>query len=95
MVNRGRTTIIPAGSEVRHNQQYRYDAANRLTEVQTPGGEAIASYQYDPLGRRIRKTEYRELNAGNWQTLATPRTTTEVPSVFRLPKGGIHATSFS
>ena len=59
-----------------HNQKYQYDAGNRLTEVQTPSGDKIASYQYDPLGRRIRKTEYRELNGGNWQALATPRTTT-------------------
>jgi RHS repeat-associated protein len=59
-----------------NNQKYQYDAGNRLTAVQTPGGDTIASYQYDPLGRRIRKTEYRELNAGSWQILTTPRTTT-------------------
>lgn len=59
-----------------HNQQYRYDAGNRLTEVQDRSGNALASYQYDPLGRRIRKTEYRELSAGSWQALTVPRTTT-------------------
>ncbi|KAF4513861.1 UNVERIFIED_CONTAM: hypothetical protein B566_EDAN016756 [Ephemera danica] len=59
-----------------NNQKYLYDAGNRLTEVQTPTGDKIASYQYDPLGRRIRKTEYRSLNGSAWLALATPRTTT-------------------
>jgi RHS repeat-associated protein len=68
----------PAGTEGQFptdNQRYVYDAQNRLIETQDAQGNAIASYQYDPFGRRIRKTVYREWNSG-WQALATPRTHT-------------------
>ena len=34
---------------------YRYNASDRLSEVQE-NGQTIASYQYDPQGRRISKT---------------------------------------
>ena len=34
--------------------QYTYDTSNRLIRVDLPGGE-IATYRYDPLGRRIEK----------------------------------------
>ena len=57
------------------NQRYRYDAQNRLNETQDNNGNPIASYQYDPFGRRIRKTVYREWNGG-WQILASPQTHT-------------------
>lgn len=63
-------------SDPYNNQKYVYDAGNRLTEVQDPNGNPIASYQYDPLGRRIRKTECRGLNGSAWLALAAPRTTT-------------------
>gem|GEM_PF-1470047 len=36
-------------------RQYHYDAGQRLIAI-TEGGQTIASYQYDPAGRRIRKT---------------------------------------
>lgn len=36
--------------------QYRYDAAERLTEIADGNGATTASYAYDPFGRRIRKT---------------------------------------
>ncbi|HEY6898250.1 MAG TPA: RHS repeat-associated core domain-containing protein, partial [Rhodocyclaceae bacterium] len=54
-----------------HNQRYQYDAANRLSQVQDQDGNAIASYVYDPYGRRIGKTLYQL----NGQALATPQTT--------------------
>ena len=38
------------------NQSYFYDAANRLVEVKDKDGNSIATYQYDPFGRRIAKT---------------------------------------
>ena len=44
------------GIEPTDNQQYLYDAANRLVEVKDRDGNRIASYQYDPFGRRIAKT---------------------------------------
>ena len=51
-----------------NNQQYRYDAQNRLTAVTDNQGNLIASYQYDPYGQRIRKTIHRTLQAdGAWQ----------------------------
>ena len=57
------------------NQQYSYDAQNRLTAVQDSLGNLIASYQYDPYGQRIRKTIHRTLNTdGSWQALTTPNT---------------------
>ena len=59
-----------------NNQKFLYDAGNRLIEVQDQNGNPIASYQYDPLGRRIRKTEYRGLNGSSWLALSSPRTTT-------------------
>ncbi len=68
----------PAGTEEQfptNNQRYVYDAQNRLTETQDAQGNPIASYQYDPLGRRIRKTVYREWNNG-WMLLTGPRTHT-------------------
>jgi RHS repeat-associated protein len=71
----------PSGTENQHpydNQSYFYDAANRLTEIQDWNGNQIASYQYDPLGRRIRKTIHRvwDTNAGAWETLSQPETHT-------------------
>ena len=55
------------------NQQYRYDAQNRLTAVQDSLGNLIASYQYDHYGQRIRKTIHRILQAdGTWLALSTP-----------------------
>ncbi len=71
LVERGTATEDPY-----HNQQYVYDAANRLTEVQDADGNKIASYQYDPQGRRIRKTLYRGLNGNSWLALSVPRTIT-------------------
>lgn len=62
----------PAGTEdsqPMNNQKYQYDAQNRLTETQDAVGHPIASYQYDPFGRRVRKTVYRTWNNG-WQALA-------------------------
>ena len=57
------------------NQQYSYDAQNRLTAVQDSLGNLIASYQYDTYGQRIRKTIHRTLNVdGTWQLLTTPNT---------------------
>ncbi|MBS1198226.1 MAG: hypothetical protein H6R18_2011, partial [Proteobacteria bacterium] len=69
----------PAGTEAQNptqNQRYQYDAQNRLIESQTPQGETIASYQYDPLGRRIRKTITREwdTNSSTWQLLTEAKT---------------------
>jgi YD repeat-containing protein len=55
-------TSTPAGTQILHptdNQKYHYDARNRLTEVQDQNGNIIASYQYDPQGRRTRKTIHR------------------------------------
>lgn len=69
----------PAGSEANHpydNQRFVYDAQNRLTEVQDPAGNPIASYQYDPYGRRIRKTIHRAWNGGAWESLAEARAAT-------------------
>jgi RHS repeat-associated protein len=71
----------PAGTEAQHptdNQQYAYDAQNRLTEVQDQNGNAIASYQYDPFGRRIRKTIHRrwDTNTSTWKTLQAVETHT-------------------
>ena len=43
-------------SQATDNQQFIYDAANRLVEVQDKDGRSIARYQYDPFGRRIAKT---------------------------------------
>ncbi|MDR1996154.1 RHS repeat-associated core domain-containing protein [Azonexus sp.] len=68
----------PSGTEGQFptdNQRYQYDAQNRLIETQDNNGNPIASYQYDPYGRRIRKTIYREWNGG-WQALAEPRINT-------------------
>lgn len=44
------------GSEPTDNQQFIYDAANRLVEVKDRDGNTVATYQYDPFGRRIAKT---------------------------------------
>jgi RHS repeat-associated protein len=69
----------PAGTEVEHpyeNQQFVYDAQNRLIEVQDSDGNPIASYQYDPEGRRVRKTVHRQWNGGGWESLAQVITTT-------------------
>jgi len=68
----------PAGTESSqptHNQKYQYDAQSRLTETQDPDGKPIASYQYDPFGRRIRKTVHQTWNNG-WQALPVPETHT-------------------
>jgi RHS repeat-associated protein len=68
----------PSGTEGQFptdNQRYQYDAQNRLIETQDNHGNPIASYQYDPFGRRIRKTIYREWNSG-WQALAEPKINT-------------------
>ena len=43
-------------SDPTDNQQFLYDAANRLTEVKDKDGNSVATYQYDPFGRRIAKT---------------------------------------
>jgi RHS repeat-associated protein len=52
-----------------NNQQFGYDAANRLTEVRDANGNPIARYAYDPYGRRIRKTLLQQ----SGQVLATPK----------------------
>ena len=70
----------PAGTEPSQptqNQKYQYDAQNRLTETQDQNGNPIASYQYDPFGRRIRKTIYKTWNNG-WQALPEAETHTYV-----------------
>jgi RHS repeat-associated protein len=67
-----RTPVGTEGQFPTDNQRFVYDAQNRLTEAQDNLGNAITSYQYDPFGRRIRKTVYREWNNG-WQALAEPR----------------------
>jgi len=38
--------------------RYYYDCENRLTDVNDVNDSRVASYRYDYLGRRIRKTEY-------------------------------------
>ncbi|MCC2636476.1 MAG: hypothetical protein K0Q68_195 [Moraxellaceae bacterium] len=48
----GTTSIA---SEPGLNQQYTYDAANRLSEVRSAESVLVARYQYDPFGRRISK----------------------------------------
>ena len=48
-------TPDPASAPL-ENQRYVYDASNRISEVQDKDGNPIASYQYDPFGRRIVKT---------------------------------------
>ena len=71
----------PNGTQAQYptdNQKYQYDAANRLTEVQDPDGHLIASYQYDPLGRRIRKTLHRTWDGSAWTALAQKETHTYV-----------------
>ncbi|WP_255989554.1 RHS repeat-associated core domain-containing protein [Chitinolyticbacter albus] len=40
--------------------QYRYDTQNRLTEVLDAAGKRIAEYGYDPLDRRVWKTQYQD-----------------------------------
>jgi RHS repeat-associated protein len=35
---------------------YLYDASERLIEVKTAGNQTVATYRYDPFGRRVRKT---------------------------------------
>jgi YD repeat-containing protein len=35
---------------------YRYNAEGRLTQIEDAGQNLIAAYEYDPLGRRIKKT---------------------------------------
>jgi RHS repeat-associated protein len=58
------------------NQRYVYDAQNRLAEVQDLAGNTIASYQYDPMGRRICKTSYRSWDGGGWVLLPSVQTAT-------------------
>jgi len=43
-------------SDAKDNQQFRYDAQNRLVDVLDKDSNPIATYQYDPFGRRIAKT---------------------------------------
>src|SRR5579884_1522269 len=40
-----------------NGQQYVYDAWNRLVAVKNSAGVTIATYSYDPFGRRITETE--------------------------------------
>lgn len=61
-----------ASADPRQQQQYAYDAANRLIEARDAAGQPIATYQYDPFGRRIRKTLLRDATG---TPLAQPRTT--------------------
>lgn len=48
----GRNSTV---SEPGLNQQYGYDAANRLNEVRNAQNELVARYQYDPFDRRVGK----------------------------------------
>lgn len=43
-------------ADPKDNQQFVYDAQNRLVEVKDQGGTIVATYHYDPFGRRIAKT---------------------------------------
>ncbi len=47
-------------SEPGETTSYAYDAQYRLTEVKDGGGNLIARYGYDPVGRRIWKEQYRD-----------------------------------
>jgi RHS repeat-associated protein len=46
------------GATVDQTRTYLYDASERLVEVKTgaAGNQTVATYRYDPFGRRIRKT---------------------------------------
>ncbi len=77
----GQFYIGDNSSEADHptdNQKYTYDAQNRLTEVQDQSGHLIASYQYDPLGRRLRKTIHRAWDGAAWTPLPEKETHTYV-----------------
>jgi RHS repeat-associated protein len=69
----------PAGTENQYptdNQSYTYDASNRLIEVKDKDNQLIASYQYDPFGRRIRKTVHRSWNGSEWTPIPQKETHT-------------------
>ena len=61
-----------ASPVLKDNQKLIYDAQNRLVEVKDNANNTVATYQYDPYGRRIRKTLYRDSQN---QPLAQSRTT--------------------
>jgi RHS repeat-associated protein len=61
-----------SSTDAKYNQQYRYDAQNRLVEVKDKDGNTVATYQYDPFGRRIGKAVYRDSQN---QTLSQAQTT--------------------
>ena len=46
--------------------EYRYDCQHRLIGVSLPDG-SIASYKYDPFGRRIEKNVYGNTTELLWQ----------------------------
>src|SRR5690606_20815871 len=50
-------------------RRFRYDAFNRLTEVQDGAGATVARYDYDPFDIRLSKTVYRDASG---HALATP-----------------------
>ncbi|WP_133648435.1 RHS repeat-associated core domain-containing protein [Paraburkholderia flava] len=54
----GRLSRKLCGHGPRKDQQFVYDAAHRLTQVRTVEGNGISTvrFEYDALGRRIRKT---------------------------------------
>jgi RHS repeat-associated protein len=45
-----------SGATVDQARTYLYDASERLIEVKTAGNQTVATYRYDPFGRRVRKT---------------------------------------
>jgi RHS repeat-associated protein len=49
-----------ASPDPKDNQNLIYDAQNRLVEVKDNAGNTVATYQYDPYGRRIGKTVHRD-----------------------------------
>jgi RHS repeat-associated protein len=61
-----------ASADPQHNQSLGYDAQNRLVEVKDNAGNTVATYQYDPYGRRIGKTVHRDSQN---QPLAQAQTT--------------------
>jgi RHS repeat-associated protein len=44
------------GATVDQARTYLYDASERLVEVKTSNNQTVATYRYDPFGRRVRKT---------------------------------------
>jgi RHS repeat-associated protein len=55
-VNPTKSNNENTGATVDQNRTYLYDASERLVEVKTANGNTVATYRYDPFGRRIRKT---------------------------------------